>query len=186
MPRSTPFNKYPILRLIRNIMRESGIERPNILDLGIGHGTFGMLIKTFVAPQAGITGVEVWKEYRCRRWKYYDTVITEDIREYVRRDDLSFDIVLLIDVLEHFSKEDGEFVISRIQKIARHLTIISTPTSAFEQGAAKGNPHERHVHIWKTPELEARGFVRSFHIYLPIPHKIPPYYELGVFAWRPH
>ena len=158
MPWSHPQLKRPILKFLAGrISRDDG-QCAQILDLGIGSGRFGKLIKTRLLSRVRITGVEIWPKYRGRNWAYYDEIVIEDIRAFLAHDSRAFDFVLLIDVLEHFEKPHGQEVLQDLKRRARRAIIVSTPITDYPQGAFRGNQYEVHRCIWRRRDLKAAGF----------------------------
>jgi hypothetical protein len=97
-----------------------------ILDIGIGHGKYGTLIREYL-PEAWIVGIEPWEPYGDRdepdgandpagaRWWAYDVIVTNAWPEQAgqaavrsilpRLDEGRYQLGLMIDVIEHYSPE---------------------------------------------------------------------------------
>ena len=132
-------------------------ERPRILDLGIGHGNYGRILRR-AGLDAELTGVEVWPAYRNQRWQHYDSVVEADVREYAgAAATASYHLVLLIDVLEHLDQADGEKLLADMLRIGSAGVVVSTPITNYPQRAWYGNPHEVHRHFWTDGGLTAAG-----------------------------
>lgn len=168
MPISAPCTKKPVINTILEKIRSDDLKNIEILDLGIGYGDFGRLVKRKIDIKTKITGVEIWENYKNRKWDYYDDVIIDDIRRYLKRTKKKYDIILLIEVLEHFNQEDGVEVINRLMKMTKRLLIVSTPVTNSPQGAWRGNLYEEHKYFWKEEEFLKLGFKKIFSRWIPI------------------
>lgn len=187
MPRSSSFNRKPIINEIFKLKSKNKLE---ILDLGIGCGNFGKLIKDS-RINASIIGVEVWENYKNKKWEYYDKIVISEIISFLKKNKKKFDVVLLVDVLEHFNKRDGEIVLSEIKKITKRLSIISTPITKFSQDSYKNNLFEKHRYFWNERKLEDFGFKMIFSRWIPTffiwklwPFSWPLFSRLGVFVYN--
>lgn len=179
MPKSKRYNKKIILDLVSRI-EENPVE---ILDLGIGCGDFGKLIKKNNSREYDITGVEIWEKYRNKKWDYYDSIIIEDIRDFVKNKK-EYDVVLLVDVLEHFNEEDGRVVLEDIVSLSRELTVVATPTTNYPQGEFLGNPYEKHKYFWSHKKLEDNGFDRIAHKQVFTFSLNPMFSDYGIYSFN--
>jgi len=82
--KSDPCNKYPITKYLINKIPSINKKSITVLDLGIGEGDFGAIIKKKVKKNIKLTGVEIWKPYKHPQWKFYDTIYFEDIRTFLK------------------------------------------------------------------------------------------------------
>jgi 2-polyprenyl-3-methyl-5-hydroxy-6-metoxy-1,4-benzoquinol methylase len=135
-------------------------DTKNILDVGCGQGSFGLLINTEFPGRFNITGVEVHKPYLNKNnliEKYYRGVLVLDYMDKYK-DLMDNDIYLFIDVLEHFPREraieithyladEGKKIIASIPNGPKHWH----QAPAFE----KKNPHEKHHHNWTNKEVNS-------------------------------
>lgn len=183
MPWSHPQVRRPILKFLADKISRDGGQSSQILDLGIGSGTFGKLIKTRIPSPTRITGVEIWEKYRGRNWAYYDEIILEDIRAFLARDSRAFDFVLMIDVLEHFEKPYGEEVLRDLRCRAQRAIIVSTPITDYPQGPFRGNQNEVHRCIWRRRDLKSAGFRKIYSTWSLTFAVWPPVAKLGVFVF---
>ena len=97
--------------------------RPHrVLDIGIGLGTYGFMIRQFSDIAAGrlsktewstvIDGIEIFETYRNPIWEYYyDQVFIGDAKTILPTLD-KYDVVLCNDVLEHFDLADAAALLS--------------------------------------------------------------------------
>jgi 2-polyprenyl-3-methyl-5-hydroxy-6-metoxy-1,4-benzoquinol methylase len=173
---SNSFNQEPVLKEIRKIARGGPIE---ILDLGIGAGIFGQLLRKNFASSR-IVGVEIWGKNENALWKNYDKVFIEDIRKFVKNSH-KYDIILLMDVLEHLNnKEEGMTVLKSVIKIARKAVIISMPISSYPQPPCE-NPFEAHNYFFTEKELRGMG-MKKIRSKFALISQFPFISRLGVFV----
>ena len=132
-----------------------------ILDVGVGLGIYGMLLRTGLDIahermakekwQLRLEGLEIFPAYRNPIWDYaYDTVHIGDARTYAFPEN-SFDLILINDVLEHLTEAEAIACVHRLLQFAPTV-ILTTPVSHIQQGAWGGNPHETHISVL-TPSL---------------------------------
>jgi len=156
VPISDAYNAPWVISLLKNI------KPTRILELGIGIGTYGLLIRNHleislerVRPptwQLTIDGVEVFEAYANPIWDYfYNTVSVTDIKQFVASMG-DYDVVLLIDVIEHFTKEEGLRLLDSTLRHSRYV-IVTSPISDYPQGAICGNVHECHISSWGPSDL---------------------------------
>lgn len=125
-----------------------------VLDVGPGHGKYGLLFREYVAPEAHITAVEAWAPYVSDfnlEW-IYDQVIVGDIRDQPASVLEEADITLMVDVVEHMPVEDGLALIARIPG----WVIVCTPRDFFHN-PAHCPPPEKHVSLWTVDDLRGTG-----------------------------
>lgn len=130
----------------------------SILDIGIGFGKYGVLIREVLELpyerydklkwQHRVEGVEVFEGYKNPLHTYaYDKVYYSNILDVI--DKLpQYDVILLIDVLEHFTKEEGYLLLNKLLEHTKNFILISTPLYPDIQKDYEGNPHEEHKSRW--------------------------------------
>ncbi len=130
MPISSPDHVPAVLHFIRSLQPGS------ILDVGIGTGSYGLLLRQYldiaqlrVQPEdwrVRIDGVEIFEQYENPVWDYaYDDVFIGDIRELVA--ELSdYGVVLCNDVLEHLPREEARALVSTLLDKCQVLVATST------------------------------------------------------------
>lgn len=142
-----------------------------ILDLGMGTGKYGFLLReqtdlAYGRPQnewrLHITGVEGYADnVGPHQRSVYDEITVGDIGAFVDGyDGERFDLTLLIDVIEHFPPAEGRSLADRILEISRHL-LISTPTAYYPQDNGD-NPLQLHRSWWPQTELRSLGHAGAF------------------------
>lgn len=71
----------------------------------------------------------------------------------------SFSMVVGIDVVEHLGAASALRLINEAERVARHRVLWFIPLGpcpSFAEG--KENPHQEHLSVWWTHDLEALGF----------------------------
>src|SRR5574343_522333 len=134
----------------------------SILDLGIGWGKWGCLVREVLDAVDGrisdfesavdIVGVEGFVKYSNPNWKNYTGGV--NIENFAAKVNwhhyVNFDMVLAIDCLEHLPKGDAVELINYLVENNREL-IISVPLGNCPQGDRVGNlinPLECHLSTW--------------------------------------
>lgn len=151
----------PVFGVMQTIQ---GIDPKSVLDVGIGTGQWGFLVRNYHDLRYGhfdrsqwstyILGLEGCEKYRNPGWDLYNHVqigeaaaaIEEMIGEY------EFDVAVMIEVLEHFDKAKGVQVLKNLAQISKNI-IFSYAN--MEQGAAYGNEYEIHRSTWTDDEIKA-------------------------------
>jgi len=135
----------------------AGLNPRSILDVGVGFGKYGVLAREYTDIRNGrywrkdwktiIDGIEIFTKYKNPCWDIYNSIFEADAREMVQSL-RNYEVILLCDILEHFEKGEALALLHRCRTIATKAVIVSTPHGKYEQGAAFGNEHERHLSEW--------------------------------------
>ena len=153
-------------RLLSPIILEVMAQQPrSVLDIGIGTGKWGTLVREYTdlwnqkskifdlkAPGAVvIDGIEIYKDYENSLWSNYNYVIIGNACDIVPRLESYYDLALFIEVLEHIPKEAGRALIVELLKVCTSAIISYTNT---EQGSVFDNVHESHVSRWCPEDIQ--------------------------------
>jgi hypothetical protein len=137
-----------------------GLRPRRVLDVGIGFGKWGFLIREaldFVDGrleredwQVTIDGVDAYRyDSPLLDW-VYDSVRIADVLDIV--DELvGYDVVVIGDMIEHVEKEQGIALLDALLRQNRNV-VLSTPYRFFEQ-EVPGNPFERHRSHWTIDDF---------------------------------
>lgn len=147
MPLSNPEHIPAVLHFVQ------ALRPASILDVGIGTGSYGLLLRQSldigygrVEPkewQTKIDGVEIFERYRNPVWGYaYSNVWLGDIRPLLPTLG-TYDLVLCNDVLEHFPRKEAQALMRSLLASGRVL-IATSPNRDYPQGAWGGNEAETH------------------------------------------
>lgn len=142
MPFSSECGKAYTKKLLQKIIKYfPKMEGYNVLDVGVGSGTYSNLYRSLIPGMW--TGVEIWEPYieKYNLKDKYDILIRNDIRQMSFE---KYDIAFLGDVVEHMTKDEA---ISTIFNLLEHVTFIfiSIPIIPYPQGEYDSNPYEAHV-----------------------------------------
>lgn len=162
MPTSSPALLSWACQIIQDIRPKSA------LDVGIGFGKWGFLIKEYSeerAPQdksnCHLTGIEVFEDYITDVQKsIYDTILIGDASEI----DLScmyFDLAIIADVIEHFEKEEALNYLNHLLQYSKNVILI-TPIGFAEQDEHYGNKYEIHKSGWDISDFSAPIKVKNY------------------------
>lgn len=127
MPSSPLYTITSIMAAVAEIMPKS------VLDLGMGFGKFGFLIRAYFDLRPGkrggydrwkmrIDGIEIFKEYITDVHKYiYDDIFIGDAVDILSEKNLYYDMVIGVDILEHFTRKDGYTFIERAKSVSNNV-----------------------------------------------------------------
>jgi hypothetical protein len=155
------------------------VRPASVLDLGLGFGKYGFLLREYLdvatsigllpppkttdgtngAPKVFIDGVEGCSRYvGGLQHEVYNRIIEMNVLDACKTlSSGSYDCCLLIDVLEHLTSAEGWELLGQIRRISRSA-VVSTPKRFYAQGDVCGNPLERHISVWTRRQLAAAGF----------------------------
>lgn len=148
--------------VINNIIPD--VNGLHILDVGIGYGFWGWVVKAWKAGKCQLTGVEINDHYISLQDKLniYDEIIPMDIRTGLTIfEDDSFDLIMMSHVIEHIEKDTAFKVIEQLKRICRGRLIILCPEgNAIVYKGRKGRKfeHDYHLSMWRASDFEKLGF----------------------------
>lgn len=159
MPVSNYTNVGPIMNMVRSINKQSPIR--SVLDIGIGFGKYGFLLREFLdvrvnrydkeSWQTRIDGIEIWPAYVNKLHRYiYDRIYIGSVMKFsISR---IYDLVIMSEVLEHLTKDDG---LKLLNNLSFNTALVITTPQHFAQGAGRGweNPYEKHLCLWTVDDL---------------------------------
>lgn len=148
------------------------IAPEHVLDVGVGFGRWGILVREFCDVWAGrvarkdwsiqIEGVEAFpnnvSEYH---YSFYNKIHVGDFCDLAPQLPGPWNVVIFGDVLEHFAKSRAEGLL-QWSLDSSDYTLVNVPLgSGWPQGAAYGNEYERHVSIWEADDFKPLCIRRS-------------------------
>ncbi len=157
-----PFGSHSVLcEIVDNIINANlpihSDTVKTVLDLGIGNGVNGCLIKNYKRNWI-VDGIEYFENYRNPMWSVYRNVEINDILkiDYSKK----YDYVIMTDVIEHFHLEDALKLMDDLKKLVKEggSLYISTPAIFMEQGVFEGNEKECHLCLIKQEHYLDRGY----------------------------
>lgn len=155
------------------------IKPKSVLDVGIGFGRWGILIREFCDVWEGRTHPHQWKvhiegieafagniqEYHK---SFYNIVHLDDARNIIPAMTSRFDLIVFGDVLEHFEKTEAKQLLESSRKISEHVMINIPLGPNWPQDEAYGNPFEKHLSTWDAEDFpECRAKIFSDYINRP-------------------
>ena len=147
MPTSYSENIPKIIDIIKEI------QPKKVLDIGIGEGKFGLLIKEYLSNDVIVDGVEVYKPYITGIHRaIYRKIYNQDITKMDLRKLEKYDLYLMIDIAEHLQK----VTCHRILKELNGVVLISTPIEDYR--AHYENHFEDHVSHWTLEDFSRYEF----------------------------
>lgn len=125
-----------------------------ILDVGCGHGKYGVLLREYLEGNPVVDGVESWEPYvkDFNLKGIYNKVYTEDVTKLSQTVLDKYDLVNMGDVIEHIEKEEALNLLDRI----KGWVIIATPFDHFHTDEGLP-PTEAHVSHWTEEDFIATG-----------------------------
>jgi len=144
---SNPWHLPAVLHILSQL-------RPlRVLDIGVGLGTYGFMVRQFMDIGherlkreewlLTIDGIEIFEPYRNPVWGYaYNEIMMGDVREKLR-DCGNYDVILCNDVLEHFPEDEVSKLVASMLEHAP-VVIATTPNREWPQGVWAGNEAETH------------------------------------------
>lgn len=141
------------------------MDRPqSILDIGVGFGKYGVLLRESIdipyerydkeTWHLQLDGIEGFEGYNNPIHDYvYNKMYYGNIFSVLPTLTQKYDTLLLIDVLEHFDKEEGLRLIEELLEITNKSLIVSTPIMPAPQEAYLGNILETHKSRWNVVDF---------------------------------
>jgi len=167
MPSSASESIPYIIEFAREI-----VPKPqHILDVGVGFGKLGFLIREYYEAkefnrfqkkdwQIEIVGIEIFEPYITEMQKIiYNKIVIGDVFEQIKKLG-NFDIAFLGDILEHFEKDRGYELLDELLMHSKYL-IIATPNGFLKHEASGDNLHETHMSGWTLKDLDNYQVVKS-------------------------
>ena len=159
-----PFGSHSVLcELIDNIINQNlpihnDIVK-SVLDLGIGNGVNGCLIKNYKRNWI-VDGIEYFQNYKNAMWSVYNKVSIDDILNIDYDNHPKYHYIIMTDVIEHFHLEDALKLMDNLKKLVKQggSLYISTPSVFIEQGPFLGNEKETHLCLIEKHHYLDRGY----------------------------
>lgn len=156
MPMSNPWHLAPVLHFV------GALNPKRILDVGVGLGTYGFMIRQHIDISQEridkaewtlqIDGVEIFEAYRNPIWDYYyDQIFIADVRE-IKTSLHTYDVILCNDVLEHFPLAEAQLLVRQLLTIAP-VVIATSPNIDWPQGAWGNNEAETHQCLFRASDM---------------------------------
>lgn len=142
------------------------IQPQRVLDIGVGFGRWGMIVREFcdvwydhVLPndwQIHIEGIEGFADNIDDYHKhFYNKIHIGDARRIIPTLSTTWDVIIFGDVLEHFERQEAEQLLEWALDNSTYVLINIPLGSEWPQEDKYKNPYERHLSEW-----EAQDFVQ--------------------------
>ena len=157
-----PTSWYQAVPAIIDLVHMDGPQ--SILDIGVGFGKYGVLLRESIdipyerydkeTWHLQLDGIEGFEGYNNPIHDYvYNKMYYGNIFSVLPTLEQKYDTLLLIDVLEHFEKEEGLRLIEGLLEVTNKSLIVSTPIMPAPQGEYLGNILETHKCRWNIVDF---------------------------------
>jgi ribosomal protein RSM22 (predicted rRNA methylase) len=162
-----PSSTYLVLNeAVKHILK---INPRSVLDVGIGFGKYGFLVREYiecwqdrVLPEqwaVELEGVEIFKPYTeiPHNQSIYDKIHVGNASDVCFNlfDIKSYDLIICMDVIEHMDKDNGMNLAESMIENCTKGCIINVPTGNWlNNKVVANNPAEEHQAIWETKDLQ--------------------------------
>jgi 2-polyprenyl-3-methyl-5-hydroxy-6-metoxy-1,4-benzoquinol methylase len=146
-------------RSLHRMLDAIPVTTRSLLDAGCGPGIIGALCRLYRRIDR-LVGIDVYEPYleRARRHDLYDELIRRSLTDLpLPFADGEFDVVTCIEVIEHLPRETGAALLAELERVGRRV-VVSTPNWFFDQELLDGNPHQRHLSLWRERDFQRRGY----------------------------
>jgi len=158
---------------VQAIMR---IEPKSVLDVGVGFGRWGMVIREFaevwfdrITPEQWeieLEGIEAFpKNIAPYHEHFYDRIHIGDALEVAFDLEGRWDLTILGDVLEHFYKSDGERLLAHLLDHSDYVLVNLPLGEDWPQEDKYENPYEEHKAVWDLHDFDP-GLIRAKQVFL--------------------
>jgi hypothetical protein len=133
------------------------LEPRSVLDLGMGTGKYGFLIRDQSDFAHGtrtvrIVGVEGYSDYVGDHQRaVYDEIVVGDVNAYLSTTSERFDVALALDIIEHFEPAEAVDFVRKALDVSRFV-FVSSPRVYYPQDDHE-NVLEWHRSWWPRPAL---------------------------------
>jgi hypothetical protein len=146
---------------------------PNkVLDVGVGFGRWGIIVREFCDVWYGrvlphewkvvVEGVEAFQpaisDYHAA---FYNRIHMGDFADVIPSLPTDWNVIILGDVLEHFSRARAESVLRWTVEASEYVLINIPLGHDWPQSEIYGNPYEQHLSEWSPQDFTPFGLVRQ-------------------------
>jgi LmbE family N-acetylglucosaminyl deacetylase len=141
------------------------IEPMRVLDVGVGFGRWGIIVREFCENWTGrelrkdwkihIEGIEAFADcITDYHYSFYDKIHIADARKILPALlEERWDVVVFGDVIEHFAKAEGIDLLTRAIESSIYVLLNVPIGSEWPQEDLYGNPYERHLSEWSANDV---------------------------------
>jgi hypothetical protein len=146
-----------------------------VLDVGVGFGRWGMIVREFCDVwysrifkedwKVHIEGIEAFpKSITAYHREFYNLIHTGDAAKIIPTLPGPWGVVIFGDVLEHFDKPTANRLLNICLDRSDYVLVNIPLGEEHEQGAAYGNEYERHLSSWDVPDFAGPTLVRHVEL----------------------
>lgn len=140
------------------------INPQTILDVGVGFGRWGILMREFLEVwddgnykgdwKRKIDGVEIFPEYLKDYHSYfYNNIYQQDAYNFLRETENKYDLINFGDVIEHFTKNKA-YEIMKLALEKGKYSIVNIPIGTNWQQECDYNKYEDHLSSWEISDFD--------------------------------
>jgi hypothetical protein len=148
------------------------IAPQRVLDVGVGFGRWGMIVREFCDVWYGrvsesawsvyVEGIEAFRDNISQYHRaFYNRIYQGDAREIIFTLEGPWDVIIFGDVLEHFERETAEKILSWCLERSDYIMINIPLGGEWPQSDTYENPYERHLSVWVEQDFEKFNLVRK-------------------------
>lgn len=149
------------------------ISPSKVLDVGVGFGRWGILIREFCEEWFGrvhprdwtirVEGIEAYvPNLAPYHHAFYDHIHVGDARVVLPRVlPQGWDVTIFGDVLEHFTKPEAKKLLEQALQHSTYVLVNIPLGSSWPQGEKYDNPYERHLSEWEPEDFQGPNLVRA-------------------------
>lgn len=166
-----PTSASEAIPYIVEFLREEVPHPKRVLDVGVGFGKLGFLIRDYYEAKENlrfskgewkikIVGIEIHRKYISPLQRHlYDEILIGDVFDKLPALG-RFDVALLGDIIEHFEKEEGHRLLAELFKHTKNI-VVSTPYGYKAQAKIGGNNNEAHKSGWTSKDFKRYTIVKQ-------------------------
>ena len=135
-----------------------------VLDLGVGFGRWGMLVREFCEEWKGRTHRENWqvhlegieifpKNVEEYHHFFYNWIHVGDVACIIQQMQERWELIICGDVLQLFPRDSAEQVLNRALDLADYVLVNSPIGEGWERSSMYGNPFEEHRSFWQLKDF---------------------------------
>lgn len=147
-------------------------EPKRVLDIGVGFGRWGMIVREFCDVwytrifkdqwAVQLEGIEAFpRSITDYHQSFYNKIHIGDAADILPTLPGPWSVIIFGDVLEHFTKEKAHELLNIALDRSEYVLVNIPIGEEFEQGEAYGNSYERHLSSWEREDFLDFGLVRS-------------------------
>jgi hypothetical protein len=148
------------------------IEPRRVLDVGVGFGRWGMIVREFCDVwfsrvfkdqwQVHLEGIEAFpKSITEYHRHFYNQIHLGDASEVIPTLEGPWSVTIYGDVLEHFTKARAHELLNLSLDRSDYVIVNIPIGEEHPQGEAYGNVYERHLSSWEPEDFVGFGLVRQ-------------------------